>query len=762
MRQRIIDRLPRFLLMLLLSFGLTFPFLGALHVDVSLSVLLLPVLIFSLLLEGISLSRRASLFGAIGLLLCFLIWLAGSGFSLLSDVFRAFTLQLSGVPGAMPLVARETALVFALFFTLISFLCTRPLAGSLGAILLTLMSLLLLWLADRTDLVPRLLPAAIAAICLLLLERHPELSFPRAFPWVVALTLLAYGFTPRTGVVFSPLKDSMDTLRQSVMDRLFFTEPRDVFSLSKEGFYPQGVSQLGGPVNPSDHPVMQVSTPRTAYLRGVLMNEYDGRSWRNTLGGRRYLWDASGVAGQRALVFNQNLPQGELASALPAPSEVSVRMLAESASTLFTPQRVQALRTGGELVPYFTNSSELFVTRNLQEGDTWSVSAPLMMAGDPGLQTLIDAAGNNSDPEYRTIQETYTALPSHLEEPVWLLAAEITAGIDSPYEKAFALQNYLSRNYRYTLSVDYQPTNIDFVTHFLFNTRQGYCTYFASALTVLCRMVGLPARYVEGYLAQPNAQGEALVTGRNAHAWTEVYFQGFGWLTFDATPRQESPNAENQNSSQGQNSLSSPETEIIATPPPDNELTSAEPLPQEETSPDPNLSDEQDPTEPGLPVEEVSPGEKASFPWLLLLLMLLLASVCALWIRWLWTAPKRKAKHATQEIDQFDLWLKDVLSRLSAAGYSRQPGETLMAFTRRLERDSDLSVSLNQLGECASLLHYGRVQPLATDVALARDLALQLKKTLPRKARFRYALLRLRGAASFASDQALSRPKIAP
>lgn len=67
----------------------------------------------------------------------------------------------------------------------------------------------------------------------------------------------------------------------------------------------------------------------------------------------------------------------------------------------------------------------------------------------------------------------------------------------------------------------------------------------------MARIAGLPARYVEGYLAVPDENGECVVTGRNAHAWAEVYFKGFGWVVFDATPpddqqdEQESDESEN-------------------------------------------------------------------------------------------------------------------------------------------------------------------------------------------------------------------------
>ena len=212
-------------------------------------------------------------------------------------------------------------------------------------------------------------------------------------------------------------------------------------------------------------------------------------------------------------------------------------MLSGSASTLFTPQRVRELNPGGELVPYFSDASEIFITRNLQPGDSYAVSAPLFVAGDPGLGTLIEICSTMEDDAYDRIVETYTELPSHLESPVYELARNAASAGNSPYDQALALQAFLSRGFRYTLDVENQPEDVDFVTRFLLDTKEGYCTYFASAMTVLCRMVGLPARYVEGYMAEPDENGEAVVTGLSAHAWTEVYFKGFGWLTFDATPK---------------------------------------------------------------------------------------------------------------------------------------------------------------------------------------------------------------------------------
>ena len=164
-------------------------------------------------------------------------------------------------------------------------------------------------------------------------------------------------------------------------------------------------------------------------------------------------------------------------------------------------------------------------------------------------------------------------------------------------------------------------------------------------------MAGLPARYVEGYLAQPNDSGEALVTGMDAHAWTEVYFSGFGWLTFDATPGQsretpkdnppgtEPPKAE-------QTPEPSPETEETPTPEPDSEPPQDSPEPTPETGD--NLPPVTDPPPDGNePEPEREPDRNGGgFPWIWLLL-LIPAALAA--IRCVLTSPGNREKRCRSE-----------------------------------------------------------------------------------------------------------------
>lgn len=135
------------------------------------------------------------------------------------------------------------------------------------------------------------------------------------------------------------------------------------------------------------------------------------------------------------------------------------------------------------------------------------------------------------------IQQEYTRVSDTVPARVRDLALEITKNCRTDYEKVLAIQDYLKENYEYTLNASRIPPGRDFVDWFLFEDKRGYCTYFATAMTIMLRYNGIPARYVEGYVMpeQHTDNDVYTISNRNAHAWCEVYFQGFGWLTFEPT-----------------------------------------------------------------------------------------------------------------------------------------------------------------------------------------------------------------------------------
>ena len=135
-----------------------------------------------------------------------------------------------------------------------------------------------------------------------------------------------------------------------------------------------------------------------------------------------------------------------------------------------------------------------------------------------------------------SIRETYLQLPA-LDPRIPELAKQITARENTPYDKARSLENYLRSHYGYTLDLNGSATS-DPLAYFLFQKRAGHCEYFAAAMTVMLRTLGIPSRYVNGFQTGEynDVAGDFVVRASDAHSWVEAYFPSFGWLTFDPTP----------------------------------------------------------------------------------------------------------------------------------------------------------------------------------------------------------------------------------
>ncbi len=130
--------------------------------------------------------------------------------------------------------------------------------------------------------------------------------------------------------------------------------------------------------------------------------------------------------------------------------------------------------------------------------------------------------------------EQYGTPADSTPERVAELTDEITANASTPYQQAVAIEYWLKNEKTYSLEVP--PPREDIVDQFLFEMDAGYCAYFATAMTEMLRTQGIPARYVTGF-ARNNSRvnGVERITQNKAHAWTEVYFEGVGWVKFEPT-----------------------------------------------------------------------------------------------------------------------------------------------------------------------------------------------------------------------------------
>lgn len=138
------------------------------------------------------------------------------------------------------------------------------------------------------------------------------------------------------------------------------------------------------------------------------------------------------------------------------------------------------------------------------------------------------------------IAAVYLALPDSLPGRVRALASRVAGAETTAFAKAERLQAYLRANYLYQLEAPPAPAGQDVVDYFLFDAPGGFCTYYASALAVMLRAEGVPARVAAGFATGEFDYNRSAwrVPAAAAHAWVEVYFPGYGWVEFEPTPAQ--------------------------------------------------------------------------------------------------------------------------------------------------------------------------------------------------------------------------------
>lgn len=173
---------------------------------------------------------------------------------------------------------------------------------------------------------------------------------------------------------------------------------------------------------------------------------------------------------------------------------------------------------------------EVTAPRVLGPGESYTVQS---IVSNPTANQL-SGAGENYP---QSVKDFYLQLPPGFSEDVRLLSENITAGAPTPYARVLAVVKYLSA-FPYVPLIDAPPEGADGVAYFLFTQKGGFCLYFASAMAVMLRSVDVPSRLVVGYLpGDPGEErGTYLLRDAHYHAWPQVYFPGYGWINFEATP----------------------------------------------------------------------------------------------------------------------------------------------------------------------------------------------------------------------------------
>ncbi len=298
---------------------------------------------------------------------------------------------------------------------------------------------------------------------------------------------------------------------------------------SLSGYAPGGA--LGGSVVESEKPVMELelkegTLPRSLYLRGHASDYYTGRAWETTdfppAKDLQHAFRSTEVYTNGVeLILSYLHPEKDLFGLFPT---TAIRFLEEE----HAPQKIH-LDIAGNLKA----SGEPFQGSYRLSGKT---IAPLNLHHEKPRPEL----------ELEPLQRlNFLQLPEGLPERVKILSGEIVGGAATELQKAEKIKEYLQQ-FPYNRTAPALPPDREFLDFFLFEVQEGYCAYFATAMTVLLRTQGISARYVEGYRVptapHPEEEGEAPGSGniqvkqKHAHAWVEAFLAGYGWVVFEPTP----------------------------------------------------------------------------------------------------------------------------------------------------------------------------------------------------------------------------------
>jgi protein-glutamine gamma-glutamyltransferase len=278
---------------------------------------------------------------------------------------------------------------------------------------------------------------------------------------------------------------------------------------------------------PDETLVMRVKASRPDFWRGQSFDQWDGRRWRQS--------DTTPTPTQGDVPIDlRGAPEDRAAGILDSGRDFVQTVYVEQPGpnlifAAYAPARVYfSDRTLFEL-----DDGTVRTAVQLPEGAVYTV----VSRRTPVTAELLRASDRRPLDLAPALRDRYTQVPSGTPTRVTDLAAEVTAGAPTTYDKVRALEAWMGDNTSYTLDIPPLPAGADAVDQYLFEDKQGFCEQIGTALVVMLRSLGVPARLAVGFTPGERNPFTGLweVRAKDAHAWAEVWFPGVGWQAFDPT-----------------------------------------------------------------------------------------------------------------------------------------------------------------------------------------------------------------------------------
>lgn len=322
--------------------------------------------------------------------------------------------------------------------------------------------------------------------------------------------------------VREPWQDVQDDVSRA------FSNVRGTDTAAPTTFFGSNLS-MGGPIRLGDREVFKIESPFGRYWRAVVFDTYSGAGWLSNaeesanflIGDPRLKTMPMDKRRTITQTVEVRLPTDNLVVSASQP----LRVVNEEVNARYTIGRA----LNGEA---YLDLHQLRLGKSVKLGDEYVVVSSISAADENSLRRADTAL-----PAY--IRVTYLELPGSVTQRTRDLAFDLTKDETTNYDKARAIERFLRQHIKYNDSVEAVPAGFDGVDYVLFERPEGYCNYYASAMAVMARSVGIPARVASGYaVGSASDDGYYHIKEANAHSWPELYLGELGWVEFEPTSSQ--------------------------------------------------------------------------------------------------------------------------------------------------------------------------------------------------------------------------------